>query len=143
MDSLVWEASRHSTPGRMIESLEPRRLFAANLFPSVTGLFAGGLLFDGTGATDNLEIDVDFQRGSHFSGSFQQGDGSVGRVAGTVNKRGVTKFNYFSTNLFTNFRGKAKADFDPIAETISGLFSTKTGKHKSTGSFSVTKFANL
>lgn len=118
----------------MVETLECRRLASVTL-PSVTGHFAGGLSFD-NGYNDMIDIQISYQQKAKFSGTFIQGDGSAGYISGTVNKRGVLVFSLQSSNLYNNFKGKAKASLDGSGDWMEGIFATRSGHQFASGTFS-------
>jgi len=120
----------------LIEPLESRRLCSVTV-PSLTGHFNGGLFFD-SGQAEMIQFHITNQQKSKFSGTFTEGDGSAGVLVGSVNKRGIASFTFQSTNLISNFKGKAKAWLDDTGDSLDGDFITRLGKRSARGTFSVT-----
>ena len=124
----------------LIETLESRQLCSAA--PGVAGHFNGGLFFN-SGGYDFIDFRITNQQKSKITGTFEQGDGSAGVLFGTVNKRGVATFTFQSTNLISNYKGKAKASLDGSGENLSGQFITRLGKRSASGTFSVDRVSIL
>ena len=104
--------------------------------PDVTGHFNGGIFFN-AGQIDMMDIRITNQQKSHFTGTFMQGDGSAGILVGSVNKRGIASFTFQSTNLISNYKGKAKASLDDTGNSLYGQFITRLGRRSAAGSFSL------
>jgi hypothetical protein len=119
----------------LVEPLESRRLCSVTV-PSVTGHFNGGIFFN-SGQADRMDLFINYQQKSKFSGTFTQGDGSAGVLIGSVNKRGIAKFTFQSTNLISNYKGKAVAEMDGTGDALEGDFVTRLGTRSATGTFSV------
>jgi len=103
--------------------------------PGITGHYLGTLVLDATGQTETIQFDITAQQKSRFSGTFIEGDGSAGVIFGSVNKRGLATFTYQSTNLYNNYKGKARAGLD--GQTLAGQFATRQGRHVAAGTFSL------
>jgi len=123
-----------------VETLESRQLCSAA--PSVAGHFNGGMFFN-SGGYDFIDFRITNQQKSRFTGTFLQGDGSAGVLVGSVNKRGVATFTFQSTNLISNYKGKAKAALDDTGDNLSGQFISRLGKRSAAGTFSVDRVSIL
>ena len=119
----------------LIESLEPRRLCSVTV-PSVTGHFNGGIFYN-SGQADMIDLFIDYQQKSRFSGTFTQGDGTSGVIVGSINKRGIASFTFQTTNLITNYKSKAKGALDGTGDTLEGDFISRLGNRSYPGTFSV------
>jgi hypothetical protein len=123
-----------STAHCLIEPLESRQLCSVTV-PNVIGHFNGGIFFN-AGFNDVVDFRITTQQKSHFYGTFEQGDGSAGILVGTVNKRGIATFTFQSTNLISNYKGKAKAAVDDAGQSFYGQFITRLGNRSASGTFS-------
>ena len=109
-----------------VDTLEPRRLLAAAPapIPSFLGDYVG-MLLDSTGASQPITLSIATQKKRTFSGSFTEGDGTTATFKGTVAKKGLSKFNYRSTNANPKFTGVANVGINQIGDTLTGVFFTR------------------
>jgi len=131
----------HGLPARKapvahIDTLEPRRLLAATpvAIPNFLGDFVG-FLQDSAGASQPITVSITTQKKRVFSGTFAEGDGTTATFKGAVAKKGLSKFTYKSTNANPKFTGVANFGLNQLGDTITGVFSTRTGKVKTTQTF--------
>jgi hypothetical protein len=116
------------------ESLESRQFLSAAPLPSITGDFSGQVNFS-NGATDSIVLDITSQKKGSFSGESFQGDGATAKLKGSVNKKGVVHATLRGINV--HFSSKIIGAVS--GDTLAAAFSTKQGKLRLSGTFSLSR----
>jgi hypothetical protein len=129
--------SQTSMSRPIVENLETRQFLSASPLPSVAGEFSGQVNFAG-GNTDSIIFDITSQRKGSFSGESFQGNGATAKLKGTVNKKGVVHATLHGIN--SHFSSKIIGAVS--GDTLAAAFSTKQGKLRFSGTFSLTRLTS-